>query len=346
MFLNLGGCKEVSIQLACELKNVGINVIPGKKICPSCSIKLSSFKNTGTGDPTSHIDHDDDTEHIPNDYLKEKLNSSLTSMDISPIKMHAVSSHSRVAHGKKKLLQVQQTLKSEISTALNIDPENLNENVPPKIYKYIHGKARDMDRLIEKIKEKMVISNRNQKIQLLTLVPTSWSYKNIDQEFNVTNYMARTSRELLQNKVIPSYPEKKKGKEISQDVVDKIIDFYCDDENSTQMPGKKDFASISRRTHMQKRLILSNLKELYAKVKNTYPDIKIGFSTFCLHRLKWCITVGASGTHTVCVCTIHQNVKLMISAVKLSKDYHELIDMIVCSRANRVYDTPLSFMSR
>ena len=34
----------------------------------------------------------------------------------------------------------------------------------------------------------------------------------------------------------------------------------------------------------------------------------------------------------------------MISAVKLSKDYHELIDMLVCSRANKncmIYRCPL-----
>ena len=101
------------------------------------------------------------------------------------------------------------------------------------------------------------------------------------------------------------------------------------------MSGKKDFVSIARRSHMQKRLILSNLKELYAKFKTCYPDIKTCFSNFCSHRPKWCITVGASGTHTVCVCTYHQNVKLMISAVELSKDYHELIDMLVCSGANK-----------
>ena len=36
------------------------------------------------------------------------------------------------------------------------------------------------------------------------------------------------------------------------------------------------------------------------------------------------------------MCLYHPpNVKLMISAVKLSKDYHELTDMIVCNRSNR-----------
>jgi hypothetical protein len=192
-----------------------------------------------------------------------------------------------------------------------------------------------MDILIKKVKEKMTTSNRKQKIQLLTLVPMSWLYKDIEADFNVSNYMVRSSRKLLENKGILSCPERKKGKEISRDTVDKVIEFYCNDENSRQMPGKKDFVSISRRTHMQKRLILSNLKELYTKFKNNNPDIKIGFSTFCLHRPKWCVTVGASGTHTVCVSTIHQNARLLISAVKLSKDHRELTDMIVCNRSNR-----------
>ena len=42
-----------------------------------------------------------------------------------------------------------------------------------------------------------------------------------------------------------------------------------------------------------------------------------------------------SGTHTVYVCTYHQNIKLMVSTIKLSKDYHELIDILVCSSANK-----------
>ena len=46
----LGGCREVNIQLAGELKNIGINVIPGEKICPSCKIKLMSIKDDGPGE--------------------------------------------------------------------------------------------------------------------------------------------------------------------------------------------------------------------------------------------------------------------------------------------------------
>ncbi|KAG1701352.1 DNA topoisomerase 2-binding protein 1-A [Nymphon striatum] len=45
------------------------------------------------------------THLITIDFLKEQINTSLTSMDINPLKMHAVASHSRVAHydiGSKK----------------------------------------------------------------------------------------------------------------------------------------------------------------------------------------------------------------------------------------------------
>ena len=40
--------------------------------------------------------------------------------------------------------------------------------------------------------------------------------------------------------------------------------------------------------------------------------MKIGFSKFAELRPKECVIAGSSGTHSVCVCTTHQNVKLMM----------------------------------
>lgn len=85
---------------------------------------------------------------------------------------------------------------------------------------------------------------------------------------------------------------------------------------SSPMPGKKDFISIRNddgiKVHTQKRLVLCNLKELYKIFNSRYPERKIGFSSFASLRPKYCILAGGSGTHTVCVCSIHQNIKLMI----------------------------------
>jgi len=47
------------------------------------------------------------------------------------------------------------------------------------------------------------------------------------------------------------------------------------------------------------------------------------------------VSTCAAGTHSVCVCTYHQNVELMHKAVDLGKTVHELTDMTVCSRDNK-----------
>ena len=66
----------------------------------------------------------------------------------------------------------------------------------------------------------------------------------------------------------------------------------------------------------------------------------MGFSKFAELRPKHCTLAGASGTHTVCVCTIHQNVKLMILAAKLPdltahslslQTYHHCLAHIMCN---------------
>ena len=74
----------------------------------------------------------------------------------------------------------------------------------------------------------------------------------------------------------------KKAKEISQETVDKLLNFIVTIKTSGKCL-EKNFMSIVRRSHMQKCLILSNLKELYANFKSSYPDIKTCFSDFCSH---------------------------------------------------------------
>ena len=69
--------------------------------------------------------------------------------------------------------------------------------------------------------------------------------------------------------------------------------------------------------HVQKRLVLCNLKELYRLLNDKFPNVAKGFSKFADLRPKHCDLAGASETYSVHVCTIHQNVKLMMVGVKL-----------------------------
>ena len=53
----------------------------------------------------------------------------------------------------------------------------------------------------------------------------------------------------------------------------------------------------------------------YMLHKQKYPTHKVQLSKFCSLHPKWCITVSSSGTHSVCVCSIHQNSILMTDAL-------------------------------
>ena len=66
----------------------------------------------------------------------------------------------------------------------------------------------------------------------------------------------------------------------------------------------------------QKHLVLMNLNEGFQLFKERYPDKKIGFNKFSELRPKQAVLAGASGTHTVCVCLIHQNNRFMYQAMK------------------------------
>lgn len=88
------------------------------------------------------------------------------------------------------------------------------------------------------------------------------------------------------------------------------------------MPGKKDCVKIRDETGaklcVQKQLMLINLREMHELFKTENENIKIGFSKFAELRPKNCILAGPKGTHGVCVCLIHQNVKLMIENSSLA----------------------------
>ena len=102
------------------------------------------------------------------------------------------------------------------------------------------------------------------------------------------------------------------------------------------------------------------MNELYTAFKEKHPNSKIGLSKFCSFQPKWCVTVSASGIHSVCLCTSCQNTKLIVNAFtstmnkyikklnglnlevdnnaqmlqNLEIDYKKMMQMIVCDADN------------
>lgn len=71
-----------------------------------------------------------------------------------------------------------------------------------------------MDCFVDLLKEKCCSATRNEKIKLLTLVPTSWSIQKTMEEFSVSQHMVKRAREIKKTKGILGDPYPKKGKDL------------------------------------------------------------------------------------------------------------------------------------
>ena len=181
------------------------------------------------------------------------------------------------------------------------------------------------------MKEKLVTASNTEKLQILTLVPDSWSRKYCSEYFGVSEYLIRSARELKKTKGIPAHHSQEKGKAMAQETIDLAHAFYEVEQTASRLC---DYVSIQKGVCKQKRLVLCNLHELFVAFKERNRDVKIGFSKFCTLRPKWCVIVGSSGTHLVCVCTTHQNTILLADALNWEVAYKDLVNKVVCDPSN------------
>ena len=66
---------------------------------------------------------------------------------------------------------------------------------------------------------------------------------------------------------------------------------------------------------------LCNLQELYTAFKEKHPNVNIGFSKFSALN----VLTGSKMTHSVCVCSAHQNVVSLVHAMGWDLTYKGLI---------------------
>lgn len=308
-------------------------IIEGYKICDTCRkavlrlpLVSSDYKDS-SDEALSESDHETEISTPEKSKAIEILNESLGVIDETPIK--------KIRLSEKKYPQTKLT---KITEALGTQLFGLSSE------KSYDSKKLDYDsEIITRLKEKFFsTTDKSLKMQILTTLPESWTLKQIESEFKVTNFIARKAKKLMKDKGIMSAPDLKPGKALSPETANLVKNFYECDEISRQMPGKKDFVSIKvdgKAVHVQKFLILNTLRESYVLFKEHYPDKKIGFSKFCELRPKNCVLAGSAGTHSVCVCAIHQNAKLMMAQCKLPelinrdkpiKTYKDLLSLMIC----------------
>jgi len=329
----------ITLNLAKKLRLEGHKVCPGWQLCRNCLkiAKAAQHSEEGQMMEKEFDDSVDFGDEIARDSAKEVINSSFEELSISPIKLHAMPTQSKVSHIKTKLDRAKSTVEETALKAANVEKDIFKRKDPQSFcILEIKAKAADFDNLLSCMKEKIKDADYKRKIQILTLTPDSWSREAAAEFFNVSEYAIRTARHLRRERGILAIPYARKGRTIADDTKAAILNFYQDDEYSRVMPGKKDSISIGQKVHRQKRLILCNLHELYAEFKKVNPGLKVGFSKFCSLRPKWCVTVSSSGAHSICVCKSHQNTQLLVHAANINKSYKELIEMMVCSTENKM----------
>jgi hypothetical protein len=269
--------------------------------------------------------------YVSPDHELSILNESLSVIGQSPIDRKKVK---RPRYVERKAKSIKFAVKRKLELVTGSEILEKEEGIPDHNAEFIE--------MIDQLKNKFQsCKKRSEKVQVLTVLPKSWSIKKITDEFQTSNYMARKAKKLVRTSGVLSTPNPKLGKTLKKKTARDVQAFYNCDSISRVMPGKKDYISISidgERHHAQKRLVLCNLKEAFQQFKEQNPETKIGFSKFAELRPKECILAGDSGTHAVCVCTIHQNTKLMMIGAKLDqitagrfKHYRHCLASIQCN---------------
>lgn len=87
---------------------------------------------------------------------------------------------------------------------------------------------------------------------------------------------------------------------------------------------------------------MADVQDLHANFLKKYPTLKISLAAFRALRPRQCIPVGAKGTHNVCVCKIHGNIRLKMRGLKeefarkkfnFETPYRDYLKKMVCSKS-------------
>lgn len=70
-------------------------------------------------------------------------------------------------------------------------------------------------------------------------MPSNWSRAKICEELNVSDYLVRKTKELMNEQgVLPTFPRRQDRQRLSKETVELIKEFYESEENSRILPGK------------------------------------------------------------------------------------------------------------
>ena len=144
------GDRIISLDSATQLESKGFTVIPGFKFCYNCTVKYSNLNEMTCELGDEEMDLEAHTEfHMESSIEqnpREQLDSSLISLGESPVKLHGLTSHRRVAVAKRKFAKVVEKLEGTVADVYGVNTSEMQGSDLPDT-STIAKKAADLDRL-------------------------------------------------------------------------------------------------------------------------------------------------------------------------------------------------------
>ena len=133
---------------------MGIYVIPGWKICPTCKIECyrkTEITNEEIDEPDYAFSSDDEINNWNTTENTNIMNSTLNKLELTPFKVHAVPGQMEFAHGKRKLSQVNNEVSKKLATILNVQQselESTDNSIEVDSEQDMNQKANDLGKLV------------------------------------------------------------------------------------------------------------------------------------------------------------------------------------------------------
>ena len=186
-FLLIQQLRSISEDLAQTLKKKS-----GQKLCSSCH-KKKTEKNKEASEAEKN---NDNKEYLPSPNSEK---SNYENFEHSPLK--SVAQCAFFSYGRRKGSHVYATSAEMTADVLDISTDDITVNKSVNNAECCQ-KVTDFERLMKSVKEKISISNTQEKMKLLILVPTSWAIKESSSFFEVPESMIKKAKKLKSEKGI------------------------------------------------------------------------------------------------------------------------------------------------
>ena len=195
----------------------------GTRICDNCRKTLSKTRfpteeQPSTPSPVSESSSSSPSPEFEQLEVLEKVSECLVSLGETPF-------------GKRKASCSKMYAKQKVAEITSvIDRLMIGEEQPG-----------DDTEIIQQLKKKFHrTSERSVKVQVLTILPMSWSIEKIQMEFRTSNFIARKAKQFVREHGILSTPDSCPGRSmLPKNVVDHVVSFYKNDTSSRIIPGKR-----------------------------------------------------------------------------------------------------------